>query len=606
MKKMNNKGFAVSTVLYSLLIMVTLVVTLLISHMSNNRINSSTLVKKIEDELNRFSNTATEFSQNAEEGQEFIVPYGKAGWYKIELWGAAGAGAASSSEDGNGAYTSGIVYLEENDYLYFYIGKQASSSSTSGGFNGGGGAAANGRGGGGATDVRLENGGVNDTTSLRSRIMVAAGGAGKNSSGTAGGAGGTLVGKKEDGTPGSATQTSGNQFGIGATATGNNGGGGGGYYGGAVNQGGSSYIAGYAGVNSIASDGTHTGKLIHEHYDEDNEMMRYFYFINGFMVAGVNSGNGKARIELISQNDINNPPTKKTEKLNKIVKVEDCINGESSTTSNKWLEIQAVSEGVNVAAEGTVSTVTGGANVIDGSVSNTTYATADGNTCVSITFKDNAAYNLDEIAVWHDFSTNKRYKNHIVKAYAQDGTVHTIKASAGELDEHETAAGFHYTAWQYDTDKELPTGNYYIFSTLTENGAVTCSAASDKNISVTPFMATLSQKWHVEKVTTGAYAGNYKLVETENQGAMQNVWGNPENIVEDSENVVATTKFENHAWELWKLAPNGDGTYTLRTPLNNAFYLSTQLSTINSYSNIYLKNTTPTFNQRFKFIPAEY
>ena len=93
MKKMNNKGFAVSTLLYSLSIMGFLIVSVMVSIMSLNRINTKSLVKQIEDELNRYSLTETTFradETNTVTGQEFIVPRGEAGYYKIELWGAQG------------------------------------------------------------------------------------------------------------------------------------------------------------------------------------------------------------------------------------------------------------------------------------------------------------------------------------------------------------------------------------------------------------------------------------------------------------------------------------------------------------------------------------
>ena len=93
MKKLNNKGFAISTLIYGLMLVAFVVVALLMSIMSTNRKNTSTLIKKIEEELNRYSQTATEIT-STDGAQEFIVPYGQAGWYKIELWGA-------------GAYTPG-------------------------------------------------------------------------------------------------------------------------------------------------------------------------------------------------------------------------------------------------------------------------------------------------------------------------------------------------------------------------------------------------------------------------------------------------------------------------------------------------------------------
>ena len=60
--KLNNKGFAISTVLYSLLIMVFLIVTLMMGIMASNRKSNRNLVETIEDELNRYNESATTFA----------------------------------------------------------------------------------------------------------------------------------------------------------------------------------------------------------------------------------------------------------------------------------------------------------------------------------------------------------------------------------------------------------------------------------------------------------------------------------------------------------------------------------------------------------------
>lgn len=122
MKKLNNKGFAITTLLYGLLSVAFLIMSLLIGIMSTNRQNTSTLVKTIEEELNRYGESETTFAYVGEL-QEYIVPYGQAGWYKIELWGA-------KSNVGNGDYVSGIVYLEENTTLHFYLGSTCTTSCT--------------------------------------------------------------------------------------------------------------------------------------------------------------------------------------------------------------------------------------------------------------------------------------------------------------------------------------------------------------------------------------------------------------------------------------------------------------------------------------------
>lgn len=234
--------------------------------------------------------------------QRFITP--TKGYYKVELWGAQGGTTSESAIGGKGAYTTGVVYLE-NETLYLHVGGEGSSSGESvaetvnGGYNGGG--ATGGQDccgrkfgtGGGATDVRLVSGSWDNETGLKSRIMVAAGGGGafQNIQSTAtfydhGGYGGTLIG-------GSGAQTlygtktycygyGGNQlsggsittdctqtdsylgaltgsFGIGGTSNAARTGGGGGYYGGsrsghvASAGGGSSYISGYLGSIAITS-----------------------------------------------------------------------------------------------------------------------------------------------------------------------------------------------------------------------------------------------------------------------------------------------------------------------------------------------------------------
>ena len=224
------------------------------------------------------------------------------GVYKIECWGAQGGRGLNNTEikypGGKGAYTSGIIYLSERTPLYLYIGQKGSDGMHNttyrapGGWNGGGNGGADIQdndgpgGGGGATDVRLTPGDWNNTESLRSRIMVAAGGSG-GAYRTYGGPGGDLNGyvtrqyDLEIYQKSSTSQTSGNAFGIGAN--GNDfdftpdSGGGGGYYGGnignsaeskdagynSVSSSGSSYISGYQGCDSLSIDGEHTGSPIH-------------------------------------------------------------------------------------------------------------------------------------------------------------------------------------------------------------------------------------------------------------------------------------------------------------------------------------------------------
>jgi len=272
------------------------------------------------------------------------------GVYRAELWGASG-GDFSPYTGGKGAYTSGNIDLTAGTNLYIYIGGKGVDKGATGGYNGGGtlaaGQEAYGSSGGGATDIRLNNAGVSQFESLKSRIMVAAGGGGANlRSGDYGegngGAGGTLTGLNGISTNNTngygygigtgGTQTAGGvvnwtpgtqtSISIAAGAFGQGGGiqinnisaqsgGGSGYYGGSASAhggagGGSSYISGYPGVNSIAQMSTATN-IIHSglerHYSN-----RIFY--NGIMKSGEevmptfdgtstmtgNTGNGYAKI----------------------------------------------------------------------------------------------------------------------------------------------------------------------------------------------------------------------------------------------------------------------------------------------------------------------
>ena len=243
--------------------------------------------------------------------QMFEAP--RDGLYEVELWGAQGGASRYNSNNtgdvidgGTGGYTRGNVYLTQGEKLYIYVGQKgfdafAPSSATAGGYNGGGKGAAgyqNGGGGGGATDVRYFGASTpvttqlvwNEAVSLRSRVMIAAGGAGTSnySNAIAGGVGGGLTGLPGQLNPGSAahvlagggTQTAGGTagqtaspgtFGIGgASQAGHGGGGGAGFYGGggggiisggvSSGAGGSSFISGYSGCIALAGAGANTAR----------------------------------------------------------------------------------------------------------------------------------------------------------------------------------------------------------------------------------------------------------------------------------------------------------------------------------------------------------
>ena len=272
------------------------------------------------------------------------------GKYFIECYGAQGGYSLQNGKQiyqgGKGAYTAGILLVRERLPIYLYIGGKGSDASRPnkvipGGWNGGGAgryeegdddviiddAGA----GGGSTDIRLTPGEWNDIISLRSRIMVAAGGSASCFC-AEGNPGGDFTGfirsscSDDDFQRSDTNQTNGYKFGVGEDGrdfVGHPGavapytGAGGGYYGGKTrypiafqhyvtsSSSGSSYVSGHPKCNSISEDGEHSGSPIH--YSKR-------YFLNPIMKNGFSEfpsfedlnpvkgheGNGAIRITLLT------------------------------------------------------------------------------------------------------------------------------------------------------------------------------------------------------------------------------------------------------------------------------------------------------------------
>lgn len=621
MKKLNNKGFAISTILYSLLIMIFIIVALMMGIMASNRRNVKDLITTIEEELNRYSLTTTEFlpTTGSDQAQEYVVPYGKAGWYKIELWGAAGGN--STVAGGKGAYTSGMIYLAENTSLYFYVGGQGTG--TTGGTNGGGNGNNAGAGGGGATDVRLIPGTWNDAGSLSSRIMVAAGGGGANNS-LSGQNGGTIEGDLNvDPVYGQgATQTAGGVAGTGAAAgalgKGGNAatdgaGGGGGYYGGggggaaAPGGGGSSFISGYAGcaVNGDLTKQKHTSGL---------------YFIDGMMSEGANHSAGRAKIELISTGNINNPPVRKNAKLNQVQYIRVCLNG-VGTGNPQWVEIQAMQAGVNK-ANGKATT----AALTDGSrAAVTQVGTAGTRSCQTINL--GSKMNLDEIAVWHTLNNTDAISNKIItsleiSASPNDSSWNTSRMLISSVNAETTSSspesqnGIRISAWDQDYGATLPNGTYYIFSSLSPNTGLVAAQNSllDGNTAQDKFQRLVNlsaingsnlQKW----VITNVDGTHYKIVERESNQAMQIV----DSKGQAGSNINTSSSYHDlYEWTMWKILPLGDGTYRIKPYVQpTAYGYETSLSTSSSAfgaiggSIVLSTDAAGNYSQRFYLVSAE-
>ena len=205
-----------------------------------------------------------------------------------------------------------------------------------------------------------------------------------------------------------------------SASTGGGGGGGSGYYGGSgasglsnghfPGGGGSSYISGYAGVNSVEENTTitHTNQTLH--YSGK-------YFIGGKMLAGQNKGNGYAKITYVYDK-----PKKKTEKLNNVRYIRNCISYSTYNEINHWIELQAIKDGVNIAKGKSVTGTTPEmssrpySRITDGDITNDDYhfaqaASQTNNQCITVDL--GALYDLDEVAVWNHFWDQRSYYDNI-------------------------------------------------------------------------------------------------------------------------------------------------------------------------------------------------
>ena len=251
------------------------------------------------------------------------------GMYIFKLFGASGT--TINNGYSLGGYVSGALYVPKSTTMYLYVGQQGTKKGEST-FNGGGKGNEYGWSGGGATDLRLNKGPFSEFESLKSRIIVAAGGGGyinyemgsqriggkaeggglkggdgfymaegnveiTNSIGATQEAGG-IAGDGPNITDYPITDNMNGTFGIGGETVYGSSGGGGGYFGGGSGKtnpfnvgsgsGGSSFISGYEGCKAI-SKMSKEGDI-----KMTNSSIHYsgYKFLFPDMKSGVNFGDG--------------------------------------------------------------------------------------------------------------------------------------------------------------------------------------------------------------------------------------------------------------------------------------------------------------------------
>jgi FlaG/FlaF family flagellin (archaellin) len=374
--------------------------------------------------------------------QVFTAPVD--GKYQIELWGAG-----VPSGNGKGAYTKGNIYLSKGETMYVYVG-ESSNVQNAESFNCG---IANQGGypGGGATDIRLVQGNWKNINSLRSRIMIAAGGGSGNVAGSHGGAlTGLYPGVATGGTqtsPGTTQSTAYYSAAFGVAGGGCSGGGG--YYGGggatcaSGGAGGSSFISGYTGCNAITTTGTHTGQPYH---------YSGYRFIDMEMKTGNDAtmpnpaggtmtgktGNGYARITVLNTNSDNS--------LSNVRYIYNQINGSNVQDCNHWVEIQAFDKNGANLASGKANTsnanfISGypSSRITDGDLDSNAYADAGcGHGLEYVRVDLGAEYDLSSIRLWHYYADGRTYYENQTRVAGNNLVYRTLHSS----NYPETANGF--------------------------------------------------------------------------------------------------------------------------------------------------------------------
>lgn len=581
LKRLNNRGFAVSTLIYGLSILGLMLITMVMGTLSSTRANSKQISDSIEEDLNNHSRTSKVFNVKGSSNtpQQFTIPEGEAGWYRIELWGAQG----NNGNGGKGAYTTGIIKLDEGDTLYFYIGQKGAA---------GAGAA--------ETSVRVDAG--DDAISQSSRIMVAGGG-GKDADcpGTTtkrykvntGGSkkidydanyiykisGANLIDEKYS----EVTEISENPQNYNKTA--NDTISGKGYYNGVNGFGGTSFISGYAGSHAYSKGESTGSKYTYYEYElnEDSNVVytggeRSYVFYDGMMLANVQSGDGYAKVQkVLSTTESDDKfPTKlrQNNKLNNVGYIRVCSKDEQTRSTTV---VAAIGNGIDTYIP-----------PISNEIYNSSY-------CSRYSLISNQS--LDEIAIWHNNTgeTGTDYEDDIIQVSTSGSDWQDIKgkANASRLDSNlnllksktETPNGIHISAYQPDyTSGNIKPGNYYIFAVTSSNKVLAAAETEDQRgnaLTFTPVSGSNKQVWNIKPIDCKLYETaadknacnngtlnfddqEYSITDTVRFNAL--AIKNDENKVNNQiNNEVAFNTYTRNSPQIWRIFSMNNGTYSIKS-----------------------------------------
>lgn len=295
--------------------------------------------------------------------QSFTAPY--SGYYQMEVWGAAGGN--DSRRGGKGGYSTGTVYLSQDDKLYVYVGGEGLSEATGigGGWNGGGDAGISGwsGGGGGMTHISTTKNPVDNHAETKEKnqrgnnpywnpegtLMVAGGGGGGGYTGgkpdqlTGGYGGGETAGKGGANEAASNATRKGYMQGYGQNrydvigSSSDGGGAGAGWYGGCVNPnermdfgggGGTGYVAAKYNQHAITGGKTIAG----------NES---FPATDGKNTEQGHAGNGYAKITFISENSDQREPVQTGSQSSTAENTDDYKTDKPFGSERGWSKVDA-------------------------------------------------------------------------------------------------------------------------------------------------------------------------------------------------------------------------------------------------------------------------
>ena len=190
---MNKKGFAISGMIYAILVLFLIMVFSILSILGSRKLTFDKLKKDVLTDLNQIVDSTYDFTYTGKIQPITLKP----GVYKLEVWGAQGGDSYvlgdSNYRGGYGGYSQGEITLNEETTLYVVVGGSGSRCvcktsqnccGENGGFNGGGKSLQYTGGntyygsGGGATHIATKTGELSSLSDSLSDVLIVAGGGG--------------------------------------------------------------------------------------------------------------------------------------------------------------------------------------------------------------------------------------------------------------------------------------------------------------------------------------------------------------------------------------------------------------------------------------------